>query len=333
MTESWDNPAYDAMMAYQKTAAVTAAVKLDVFTLIGSGASTCDALSEKTGASRRGLRILCDFLTVIGLLRKEGSAYALTPASGRYLDRASPAAMGGTIDFLAAPEMLRLVLGDPVSYVRQGGSSGLANLAPDNAIWVRFAKAMTPLASLTAKRTASFAATLAGPPRQVLDVAAGHGLYGIEIARKFPDAVVTAIDWAGVLDLARANAEAAGVGGRYRTIAGSAFDVDWGSGYDLVLLANFLHHFSREDCVRILRKVRSGLSPNGKVLAIDFVPGADRVSPPMPAAFAFWMLATTPSGDAYTAGDLDEIAREAGFGGATARPLKPTPETLVMFER
>jgi hypothetical protein len=44
------------------------------------------------------------------------------------------------------------------------------------------------------------------------------------------------------------------------------------------------------------------------------------------------MLVSTPGGDAYTAGDLDEIARLAGFRGATARPLLPTPQTLVVFE-
>jgi hypothetical protein len=67
------------------------------------------------------------------------------------------------------------------------------------------------------------------------------------------------------------------------------------------------------------------------VLAVEFVPNPDRVSPPLQAAFAFLMLVSTPSGDAYTLADLDEIARDAGFRGATARPLAPTPQTLVVF--
>ena len=36
--DSWDNPAYEAALAYQKTAALIAAIKLDIVTLIGSGA-------------------------------------------------------------------------------------------------------------------------------------------------------------------------------------------------------------------------------------------------------------------------------------------------------
>ena len=57
--DSWDNLVYDAMLAYRKTAALTAAVKLDIVTLIGGGAVSSDALAEKTAASSRGMRILC----------------------------------------------------------------------------------------------------------------------------------------------------------------------------------------------------------------------------------------------------------------------------------
>jgi O-methyltransferase domain/Dimerisation domain len=332
MTSPPENPVYDAVLAYQKTAALTAALKLDIFTLIGAGTMTTEVLAAHTGAAPRGLRILCDYLTVIGLLAKQDSSYGLTPSARRFLDRSSPLALGSCIDFLAAPEMLTLALNDPVSYVRRGGSIGLANLASDHPIWVRFANAMVPLAAPAAKRVAAYVAALPTPPRTVLDVAAGHGLYGIEIARALPDVVVTAVDWAEVLAVARANARAAEVDDRLRTIPGSAFDAEWGRGFDLVLLPNFLHHFDRDQCVVLLRKVKASLSPAGRVLAVEFVPNADRVSPPLQATFAFLMLVSTPGGDAYTARDLDEIGRLAGFRGATARPLLPTPQTLVVFE-
>jgi 2-polyprenyl-3-methyl-5-hydroxy-6-metoxy-1,4-benzoquinol methylase len=331
MSSPPENPVYDAVLAYQKTAAITAALKLDIFTLIGAGTMSTDALAAPTGASPRGLRILCDYLTVIGLLAKQDSSYGLTPSAKRFLDRSSPLALGSCIDFLAAPEMLTLALNDPVSYVRRGGSAGLANLAPDHPIWVRFANAMVPLAALAAKRVAAYVASLPIPPRTVLDVAAGHGLYGIEVARALPEALVTAVDWAEVLAVARKNAKAAQVDDRFRSVVGSAFDAEWGGAFDLILLPNFLHHFGRDECVTLLRKVKASLSPAGQVLAVEFVPNADRVSPPLQAAFAFLMLVSTPSGDAYTADDLDEIAQSAGFRGATARPLLPTPQTLVVF--
>ncbi len=330
MSDTSVNPVYDAALAYQKTAALKAAVQLDIFTLIGKDMITPDALALRTGASCRGLRILCDFLTVIGLLTKQDSSYGLAPAA-RFLDRSSPAAIGSIIDFLAAPEMLALFLNDPVSYVRRGGSDGLSNLASDHPIWVRFAHAMAPFVAPATKRVAAYVATLPVPPRTVLDVGAGHGLYGIAVAKAAPAAVVTANDWPGVLAVARENAKNAGIDDRFRTVAGSAFDVDWGRGFDLVLLPNFLHHFGRDQCISLLRKVKSSLSATGQVFAVDLVPNQDRVSPPIQAMFAFNMLGSTLCGDAYTLRDLDEMARDAGFSGAGARPLPPTPQTLVVF--
>ena len=332
MNVSTENPVFDIAMAFQRTAALIAAVKLDIFTSIGSETVTVDDLVLRTGASSRGLRILCDFHTVLGLLKKEGLRYSLTPVARTFLDESAPFAMGKIIDFVAAPELLELFLSDPASYVRQGGSSGLADVSPEHPMWVRFAKAAAPFAAITAKRVAADVATFADPPYTVLDVAAGHGLFGIEVAKALPEALVTAVDGAQVLTVARANAEAAGVADRFRMLAGSAMDLDWGGDYDLILLPNFLHLFDCDTCTSLLRKVKSSLAVGGQALGVEFVPNEDRVSPPVPAMFAFWMLATTPGGDAYTTRELDEMSRNAGFRGVKTRPLPPTPASLVIFE-
>jgi ubiquinone/menaquinone biosynthesis C-methylase UbiE len=332
MRDSSENLVFEIATAYRKTAALIAAVKLDIFTVIGSASMAVDDLTSRTGASSRGLRILCDYLAAIGLLTKRNARYSLTHVAGIFLDEASPYAMGKSIDFLAAPEMLSLFLNEPASYVRRGGSDGLAHVSPDNPVWVRFAKAMMPFAAATAKRVVAHVSTFPDPPYTVLDIAAGHGLYGIEVAKAFPDALVTAVDWAEVLAVARANAEAAGVTDRFRYIAGSALELEWGGDFDLILLPNFLHHFDFDTCISLLRKVKANLAAGGLALGVDFVPDEDRTSPPIPVMFAFQMLATTPSGDAYTSSELDAMAKQAGFRGATTRALHPIPETLIVFE-
>jgi SAM-dependent methyltransferase len=332
MSDISANPVFDAAMAYQRTAALVAAVKLDIFTAIGSGMTTCDELASRIGVSARGLRILCDFLTVMELLKKEDSNYRLTHTARILLDGSSPFAMGSIVDFVAAPEMLAHFLEDPASYVRNGGSKGPSNIDPDHPVWVRYARAMVPLAAATAKLVAAYVAALPIPPKTVLDVAAGHGLYGIEVVKALPNADVTAVDWEGVLAVAQSHAEAVGVGHRFHALAGNALNLEWGHDYDLILLPNFLHHFDAETCTSLLRKVKSSLASGGGALAIDFVPNEDRISPPVPAMFAFWMLASTPGGDAYTARELDEMARNAGFSAATIRPLSPTPQSLIILE-
>jgi cyclopropane fatty-acyl-phospholipid synthase-like methyltransferase len=167
----------------------------------------------------------------------------------------------------------------------------------------------------------------------VLDIAAGHGLFGIAMARRFPEAQLVALDWPNVLAVARENAQKAGIADRFRILPGSAFDVDYCGGYDLVLLINFLHHFDPAACVTLLRKVHAALAHDGRVLGLEFVPDESRVAPPLPATFSFMMLGTTPSGDAYTASEYQSMFREAGFLSCETRPLPPTVHQAIVAGR
>jgi SAM-dependent methyltransferase len=320
------------LLGYQKTAALKAAIELDLFSALAVAEGDLARVSERTGASERGIRILCDYLTVTGFLEKEGGRHQLTPSSRTFLVRSSPAYIGSVMEFLASPEMMGLWLTDPASFVRKGGSIGLANMAPDNPVWVTFARAMAPFVAPVASAVASEIAAWPTPPKRLLDIAAGHGLFGISVAQVIPDLEVTAIDWPAVLAVARENAAAAGVAQRCRTIGGSAFDVDWGESYDVVLLTNFLHHFDRDTCIGLLSRARRALTEGGRVLAVEFVPNEDRVTPAMPARFAYMMLGSTPSGDAYTRSELASMGREAGFTRALFKNAEPTPQTLVWFE-
>jgi hypothetical protein len=84
----------ETMFAFRKTAAIKAAIELDLFTEVAGGAATAKALAAKTNASERGLRVLCDFLTVLGFLTKNGDVYQPTPSTLAFLDRRSPPTWG-----------------------------------------------------------------------------------------------------------------------------------------------------------------------------------------------------------------------------------------------
>jgi 2-polyprenyl-3-methyl-5-hydroxy-6-metoxy-1,4-benzoquinol methylase len=167
-------------------------------------------------------------------------------------------------------------------------------------------------------------------PIRVLDIAAGHGLFGIEVAKRNPEARIVALDWAPVLEVAKSNARKAGVADRFTTMAGSAFDLDFGGPYDVVLLTNFLHHFDPPTCVELLVKVRSSLTPGGVAAALEFVPNEDRVSPPLQAMFSLTMLATTAAGDAYTFSELQRMYLDAGFVNVQSHAVPTGPHTVVV---
>src|SRR5258705_523991 len=146
---------FDTAQAYQRTAALRTAIDLDLFSAIGGGATTVPAIAAKCQASERGIRILCDYLTVIGFVTKSGNAYA----------------------------------------------------------------------------------------------------------QKNPQAEIVATDWAAVLKLASENAAKMGVAARHKGLPGDAFTVDWGGGYDIALMTNFLHHFDIPTCTTLLKKTAASLKP------------------------------------------------------------------------
>src|SRR5437868_14890711 len=94
-----------------------------------------------------------------------------------------------------------------------------------------------------------------GEAHKVLDIAAGHGIYGISVAKENPSAEIYACDWKNVLAVVEKNARKMGVGDRHQLIPGSAFDVGFGSGYDLALITNFLHHFNWAVRITSMKKV------------------------------------------------------------------------------
>lgn len=327
-------PIMEMLLAFQRTAALHAAIDLDLFRRIGEGLHDAQALAERCGASPRGMRILCDYLTIQGVLAKQGEQYHHTPLSAAFLDPQSPTCVASVSRFLGDP-MLSQPFDHLADIVRRGRTSlpGQGSVEADNPVWVEFAHSMAPMmAPLAGPLGTIVLAGMAGD-LEVLDIAAGHGLFGIAVAQQAPRARVTAQDWSHVLQVAQANARKAGVADRYRLLPGSAFEVDFGGPYDLVLLTNFLHHFDHATCVALLRKVHAVMKPGGKAAALEFVPDEGKVSPPVAAGFALTMLATTPAGDAYTFRELEGMYREAGFGEVSAQAVPRAPHTVVMGRR
>ncbi|HEX9919229.1 MAG TPA: class I SAM-dependent methyltransferase [Pyrinomonadaceae bacterium] len=316
---------FHTLTAYQQTAALKAAIELELFTAIAEGNDTAAKLAARTGAAERGVRILCDYLTVSLFLGKcPDGRYTLAPEAAIFLDRRSPAYVGGIAEFLSGAH-----LGDAfrqfTESVRKGGTvlEDQGSMTADHPMWEDFARGMASVMRPAAADIAQLTGVAEMGDCKILDIAAGHGLFGITLAEQNAAAEVYALDWQNVLAIARRNAEAAGVGARYHLIPGSAFEVDYGTGYDLVLLTNFFHHFDPPTCETLMRKCHAALKTGGRAVTLEFVPNEDRVSPPDEAAFALVMLGTTPAGDAYTFPEFERMFRNAGFSRSESHQTMP----------
>jgi len=325
---------FQTINAHMRTEALKAGIELEVFTAIGEGNTTPAEIAKRCQSSEKGIRVLCDYLTIMEMLTKQDGHYGLTLDSSVFLDKRSPAYLGGATEFLCSP-MLTDGSKHMTAAIRKGGTA-LENdgtIGPDHPVWVNFARGMAPMMAMPAQLMANLADPSADKKLKILDIAAGHGLYGINFAARNKQAEVTALDWKAVLEVAKENAQKMGVADRYKTIEGSAFEVEFGTGYDLVLLTNFLHHFDAATCETLMRKVHAALADGGRAVTLEFVPNEDRVTPPDSAAFSMMMLVGTPSGDAHTFAELERMFANAGFSRSTLYPLPPTFQQVVISEK
>jgi 2-polyprenyl-3-methyl-5-hydroxy-6-metoxy-1,4-benzoquinol methylase len=305
------------LAGYEVSAALWSAIDLNLFTAIAEGHHTLDALALRCHAHPRGIRILSDYLVLNGFLTKNNNAYQLTPESQRYLDHRSPSFLGKMADFRHSPFVWGQY-GRLTEFVRQGGASvGSDVLQPDHDLWIRFARVMADQMSDVAKATVPIVKTQLNPnaprPLKILDIAAGHGMFGIMFAKDDPTCRIVAQDWPKILDVTRENALAHGVADRFTFIPGDILQTDVGGDYDLVLIPNLIHYLDRDANVRLLKKARAALKPGGLVAIAEYALNEDRVSP-LYAIFSLFVLAMTPSGEAYTVKEILSMCAEAGFG-------------------
>src|SRR5690606_26582232 len=113
---------FDVLTAYQKTSALKTAIDLDLFTALADAPAAATRVAKACNASERGVRILCDYLTVLGFLEKSGDTYSLTTDSAAFLNRKSPGYAGGVAEFILSNH-LTSAFDNLTQSVRKGGTA------------------------------------------------------------------------------------------------------------------------------------------------------------------------------------------------------------------
>src|SRR4029077_8478787 len=142
---------FSVLNAFHSSAALKTAIELRIFTIIAEGPDRANAIAQRVNAAERGVRILCDYLTIHGFLTKSEDRYALTQESGIFLNRHSPAYMGTLADFLAS-EVPKKSFDALTETVKKGGTTVARgdNTKPNDELWVNFARTMAPLTTVSA---------------------------------------------------------------------------------------------------------------------------------------------------------------------------------------
>lgn len=112
----------------------------------------------------------------------------------------------------------------------------------------------------------SLADNLDKDAKKVLDLGGGTGLELIHLFELFPDIKVTVIDIAEkMLDELKAR----DFSDKVTTICGDFFEVNYGDNYDAVISTSALHHFKKEEKIRLYKKIYDCLKDNGQFINCD----------------------------------------------------------------
>ncbi len=101
---------------------------------------------------------------------------------------------------------------------------------------------------------------------KILDLGAGTGLELIELFKKKPNAIVTAVD---ISENMLQRLKERDFKDKVITICGNFFYVDFGGDYDAVISTSSLHHFLMKDKLILYKKIFDSLKSGGIFLNSD----------------------------------------------------------------
>lgn len=315
---------------YAPTLMLEAAINHRIFDILDEGAKTVEQLSQATGASIRGLRILLNALVSFEFLSKDAEQkYTLTPESCAFLVSTKPSFHGGLFRHTSSqllPHWLELT-----EIVRTGKPSTAINHEAAGAdFFQQFVNDIFPISYPAARELAEVLNVAATHlPMRVLDLATGSGVWGITIAQQSPLVQVTAVDWQGVIPVTQQNVERFGLSDRMKCIAGDLLTADFGTDYHLATLGHILHSEGETRSRKLLQKVFEALASGGTIAISEWLVNESHTGPINATIFAVNMLVNSEEGETFSFAEISSWLTQAGF--INARTVEaPSPSPLIL---
>ena len=298
---------------YAPPLVIESALKHGVFDALNKSAKTTAQLAKQARVSERGMTAILNALVGLQLLTRKGNRYALTPESAAFLVSTRAPYYGEffrhTTEQLI-PKWLQLE-----KVVRTGKPAMAVNGEKDGVeFFAKFVESLFPLSFAAASALGEhLKVPKTKTPVNVLDIAAGSGVWGIALAKQSKQVRMSAVDWPDVLKVTERVAHRHGVGKRLTKLPGDLLKVNYGNGHHVATLGHILHSEGRERSQRLLKKVFKALSPGGTIAIMEFMVDHDRSGPPLGLLFAVNMLVNTKAGDTFSFKEISGWLRAAGF--------------------
>ena len=314
---------------YAKTSILAAGVELDVFTHIASGKKTVNQISKATKSSRRGMEMLLNALAGLGLLAKDKAGlFSLRPESSEFLVCGKPRYLGDMS--LHALELNKIWL-----HLAQCVRSGRPYTAVDQKdaaedYFPILVRGLFQMNYPCAKYAALYLKRRHRKISDILDVAAGSGVWSVAIAKEFKTAKITALDFPEVLKVTREYVNRFNLSDRYKYIKGDLRRINFGKErYGLIILGHICHSEGKIYTQQLIKKSFRALKKGGILLIAEFLLDNDKAGPLMPLLFALNMLVNTNEGDVFRTVELKRWLHGAGFRQVKILEKAPSVSPLI----
>jgi SAM-dependent methyltransferase len=302
-------PLLETQIAYTLARLIMVGTKLGVFDALAPGPATARDVAERCGTSSVGTEKLLFALAGAGYLRAENGRYALTPMARKWLLRDSPHSIADKLllQFLEWEWVTRAE-----DYVRSGEPLELHSMTDDEQ-WDLYQRGMRAMANAFAGEAVRRIPMPKGATA-MLDIGGSHGYYSVALCRRNERLRSTILDLPQAVEHAAPLLAAEGMGDRVVHRAGDALTDDLGTGvYDLVLVAQLVHHFSETANRALAARIARALRPRGVYAILDaFRPRTAKDAGQAGALLEFYFALTSQSGT-WAVEEMADWQRQAGL--------------------
>ncbi|GAU85796.1 methyltransferase [Bosea sp. BIWAKO-01] len=308
-------------MGFFASKTLLSAVELGLFTTLARLPMTAEEIAAALQLSPRAIPDFPDALVALRFLDRDGDGpgarYANTPDSAFFLDRNSPAYIGGILE-MANARLYRfwgdlteaLKTGKPQNETRHSGESVFATLYADPARLEQFMNAMSGISAGNFKLFAE--AFDFSRFSSLCDVGGATGQLSCMVAAAHPHMRCTSFDLPKVVPIALRRIEQAGLSDWVAAVGGDFF-ADPLPRADVITMGMILHDWNLEKKKALIRKAYDALPPGGAFVVIESLIDNARRENAFGLMMSLNMLIEFGDAFDYSAADFEGWCREVGF--------------------
>jgi len=244
------------------------AFKFDVFDAAKDSPQTIEQIGQKTKLHPRGLRSLMNILTARGYFEYKYGKFGLTKISKKWFLKENPDNMCSFMRY--ANEVQWNELSYLEEFLRTGKGLQVHDTYTEEQ-WNLYPLQQEDLAKMVAKEAAKMI-PMPSNPAEMLDIGGSHGLFSVELCKKYPTLKSTILELPQAVEKARPILAKFNMGDRISYRAGNALTDDFGENrYDLIFMAGVAHHFTSEQNSAVSGKARKALKPSACFVIQDLL--------------------------------------------------------------